>query len=439
MNAAFLNQWQLYRRGAQRPPLVGLESATESAFDADVAVGEIRVFADTNRPLVALVVEDRKLSGWRIVPVSPFCAPASTRELMVGERVFQLWNATVVSRRFVARSWRVDALSDADLAEVRAAIPAARPGCLTAGDDVQAKYEREFLVGAGTLVPFAAPRAAVAPRFAWWSAAMKVAASLAVCVAAWYVLMMGSGRQVVRNWRDSFRFVNVAPDEGVIELVDAQQEPGEPVHEVADVDIDFTQPVASWFGRSPAPTVFPRPKFADVKGPKIPEGLSKFSLKLEGEGYKSTLSEPMAVVFLTPAEPGADGAAAAKGGVFSYASAVKPLAAQPKVSCELCEDSRSGFRDDAILVIEGESAPGVKVSVLFDPNVVAGYREGTRFAAPSEKRTHASYGLRAFPGKEQEIGPESVFVTLVWTSKDGIVRTPLVPLCRPPANHSPAN
>ena len=438
MNAAFLNQWQLYRRGAQRPPLVGLESATESAFDADVAVGEIRIFSDTNRPLVALVVEDRKLSGWRIVPVSPFCAPASSRELMVGERVFQLWNATVVSRRFAARGWRVDALADVDLAEVRAAIPAARPGWLTAGEGVQAKYEREFLVGEGTLVPLVEPAAAEAPRFAWLRPALKVAASLAVCVAAWYVLMMGSGRQIVRHWRDGWHAVGVAPDEGVIELVDAQ-EPAEAVAEVADVDIDFTQPVASWSGRSPAPTVFPRPKFADVKGPKIPEGLSKFSLKLEGEGYKSTLSEPMAVVFLTPAEPGADGAAAAKGGVFSYASAVKPLAAQPKVSCELCEDSRSGCRDDAILVIEGESAPGVKVSVLFDPNVVAGYREGTRFAAPSEKRTHASYGLRAFPGKEQEIGPESVFVTLVWTSKDGIVRTPLVPLRRPPADHPPAN
>ena len=429
MNAAFLNQWQLYRRGAQRPPLVGLKSVTDSAFDANVAVGEIRIFADTNRPLVALVVEDRKLSGWRIVPVSPFCAPVSSRELMIGERVFQLWNATVVSRRFVLRSWCVDVLSGVDLSEVRAAIPAARPGCLTAGDDVQAKYEREFLVGTGTLVPFVASRTTVASRFAWWPTAMKVAASLVVCVAAWYVLMMGSGRQFVRNWRDGWHAVDVAPDEGVIELINAQ-EPSEPVQEAADVDIDFTQPVASWYGRSPAPSVFPSPRFANVKGPKIPEGIAKFSLNLESEGFKSPLSEPMAVVFLSPAEPDEGGAAQAKGGAFSYASAVKPLAAQPKVTCELQADLRSGDCDDALLVIEGDSAPGVKVTVLFASDIVAGYRDLTWFAAPSAKRTYACYGLRAFPGKEQEIGPESVFVTLVWPSKDGDVRTPLVPTWR---------
>ena len=38
MNAAFLNEWQLYRRGAQLPPIVGLEPKTDSEFDAGVAV-----------------------------------------------------------------------------------------------------------------------------------------------------------------------------------------------------------------------------------------------------------------------------------------------------------------------------------------------------------------------------------------------------------------
>ena len=150
MNAAFLSQWQLYRRGAARPPLVGLEPRTDSAFDEEVKAGEVRVFADTNRPLVALVVEDRRLSGWRIVPVSPFCAPASNREIMVGERVLQLWNATVVSRRFASRSWRVDGISAAELEEVRGAIAAAKPGWISSGEGVQAKYEREFLIGEGT-------------------------------------------------------------------------------------------------------------------------------------------------------------------------------------------------------------------------------------------------------------------------------------------------
>ena len=39
MNAAFLSQWQLYRRGAARPPLVGLEPRTDSAFDEEVRAG----------------------------------------------------------------------------------------------------------------------------------------------------------------------------------------------------------------------------------------------------------------------------------------------------------------------------------------------------------------------------------------------------------------
>lgn len=436
MNAAFLAQWQLYRRGVARPPLVGVEPRTESEFDPDVRVGEIRVFADTNRPLVALVIEDRRLSGWRVVPVSPFCAPASGRELMVGERVFQLWNATVVSRRFAARSWRVEALGEADVESIRGAVAAANPGRVSSGDGVQAKYEREFLLGEGTLVPFVAPDAADAPRFAWVRPALKIAASLAVCVAAWYVLMTGSGRQAVRNWRDGFRYVDVAQDDAVIELVDAQ-DAVEPSGEVADVDIDFAKPCASWYGSVPAPTVFPRPKFADVRGPKIPEGLKKFSLKLEGEGYKSPISEPMAVVFLSPVEPGAHTAAPTKGGAFSYASAVKPLAAQPKAWCELREDNLSGLRDDAVLWIEGELTPGVKVTVLFDPNVVAGYRARTQFTAQGERRTHACYGVRAYPGKEREIGAESIFVTLVWPSKDGDVRTPLIPVRSPLLNPLP--
>ena len=436
MNAAFLAQWQLYRRGVARPQLVGVEPHGESEFDPEVKVGEIRIFADTNRPLVALVVEDRRLSGWRVVPVSPFCAPASGRELMVGERVFQLWNATVVSRRFAARSWRVDALGEADVESIRGAVAAANPGRVSSGDGVQAKYEREFLVGEGTLVPFVEPAAADAPRFAWVQPALKIAASLAVCVAAWYVLMTGSGRQAVRNWRDSFRYVDVAPEDCVIELVDAQ-DAVEPAGEVADVDIDFAKPSASWFGSVPAPTVFPRPKFADVRGPKIPEGLSKFSLKLEGEGYKSPISEPMAVVFLSPSEKGDGGAAPAKAGSFSYASAVKPLAAQPKVSCELCADNLSGDCDDMRLVIEGEPAPGVKVTVLFDPNVIAGYRDRNWYAAPEGSRAYAAYGLRAYPGKQQEIGPESVYVTLIWPSKDGDVRTPLIPMRSPLLNPLP--
>ena len=411
MNAAFLNEWQLYRRGAQLPPIVGLKPKTDSEFDAGVAVGEIRIFADTNRPLVALVIEDRRLSGWRIVPVSPFCAPASARELMVGERVFQLWNATVVSRRFASRSWRVDAISDSDLAEIRGAIAAANPGRVTAGDGVQAKYEREFLVGEGTLVPFAEPRAADLPRFAWMPVAFKIAASFAVCLAAWYVLMMDSGRQIVRNWRESFHAVDIVQEDAAIELADAR-EPREAPPEIAEVDIDFTPPSATWHGL--APEVVRPVKFADVKGPKVPEEIAKFRLK--DEGYKSPLASPMEVVFLSGGEQRGKSAAPTQDGEFRYASMVAALDAPPKAACTL----RNG-EANVELEIQCELADGAKITVMFDSDVVEGYKN---IGATSDgDRMTARYELMAFPGKT--ISSESVFVTLIWPAKDGDERTPV--------------
>lgn len=414
MNAAFLNEWQLYRRGAQLPPIVGLEPKTDSEFDADVAVGEVRIFADTNRPLVALVVEDRRLSGWRIVPVSPFCAPASDRELMVGERAFQLWNATVVSRRFASRSWRVDAISDSDLAEIRGAIAAANPGRVTAGDDVQAKYEREFLVGEGTLVPFAEPRAADLPRFGWMQISLKIAASLALCLAAWYVLMMDSGRQIVRNWRGGFHAVDIAQEDATIDLVDAREVREAPT-EIAEVNIDFTPPSVTWYG--PAPEVFRPAKFADVKGPKVPEGIKKFTL--DRDRFISPISAPMEVVFLSGGER--KSRAPAQSGELRYAAAIAPLAEPPRVTCKLVNDTRSGLCVDKILRIEGEVAEGAKITVMFDWDVVEGY--GKLSSTASDCKVWINYELMAFSGKT--ISPESVFVTLIWPSKDGDERTPV--------------
>ena len=422
MNAAFLSQWQLYRRGAVRPPIVGLEPKTDSAFDEDVKAGEVRVFADTNRPLVALVVEDRRLSGWRIVPVSPFCAPASSREMMVGERVLQLWNATVVSRRFASRSWRVDDVSASDLEEVRGAIAAAKPGWLTAGESVQAKYEREFLVGEGTLVPFVAPSAAEAPRLSWISPVLKVAASFVVCLAAWYVLMMDSGRRLVRDWRDSFRAVDLSfQDDAAIELLDAR-EPAEPQGEIAEVDIDLTRPFATWHGSDTTPGVFGLAKFHDVKGPKIPKGIKKFTL--DRNRFTSPISAPMDVVFLSRGASAAEVGASSRSrdGSNSYAVALTPLAGPPKVTCRLVNDTRSGMCVDKILRIEGEAADGAKITVMFDGNVVEGY--GRLSSAASNGRVWIAYELEAFYG--EKITPDSVFVTLIWPSKDGDVRTPLV-------------
>lgn len=140
------------------------------SFDAEVKVGEIRVFADTKEPLVAAVVESRGLAGWRIVPVSSFREPVNESELKIGERVFQLWNVCTASKNFVTRSWVADTLSPTELERLASALATARPlGRL--GD-----YERRALaVGgdfAGWRSKFPARRKWVWPTASWAAAAM---------------------------------------------------------------------------------------------------------------------------------------------------------------------------------------------------------------------------------------------------------------------------
>ena len=108
MNEVFKKEWELYTAAGSRPQFRGLEKRVwPKGFDGPVKVGEIRVFADMNRPFVALILESRGAVGYRLVPVSPFTVPASSREMLVGERVFQLWNVCTAAKSFVERSWLV--------------------------------------------------------------------------------------------------------------------------------------------------------------------------------------------------------------------------------------------------------------------------------------------------------------------------------------------
>ncbi len=181
MNTTFEQEWNLYREGgARRPFEADRRPAEGGAFDAPVRAGEIRLFADMKRPFAALVAEDRGAPGWLLVPVSPFTVPASPRERLAGERVFQLWNACTASRRFVERSWTVDTLGEADLADLLAAAKRAAPGRLsrTDGGSAVAQYEREFLVAGGSFVPLFRREPA---RSLFLSPAFRAAAAIAVC------------------------------------------------------------------------------------------------------------------------------------------------------------------------------------------------------------------------------------------------------------------
>jgi hypothetical protein len=225
---------------------------------------------------------------------------------------------------------------------------------------------------------------------------------------------MDSGRQIVRDWRDSFRSVDIAAEEPVIELADAHEVREAPA-EVAEVDIDFTPKAATWNG--PAPEVFRQPRFADVKGPKVPEGIARF--RLRDEGYKSPLAAPMDVVFLSYGAGRGASAAVAQDGAFSYAACARPLDAPPKIDCVMRKGDAAGSA--ATLEIACDAVDGAKVTVMFDSDVVEGYR--CEVAAESGGRVAASYSLVAFAGRE--IAPKSVMVTLIWPSNDGDERTPV--------------
>ena len=166
MNDVFKQEWKLYLEGGARPAFRGVEKKLWTKdFDGPVKTGEVRVFADMNRPFVALVLESRGAVGYRIVPVSPFTVPASVREALVGERVFQLWNACTAAKSFVERSWLVETLSADDLADVAAALVGIVPGMVSVDGTARA-YEKAFRVTGGDFRDWTAPD--VGEKNSWW-------------------------------------------------------------------------------------------------------------------------------------------------------------------------------------------------------------------------------------------------------------------------------
>ena len=198
MSSVFEREWDLYRQGGDKNAFEAEKPQGKGDFDKDVKPGQIRIFADMKRPFVALVVEERGVAGWLITPVSPFTVLASGREMLVGERVFQLWNSCTAAKSFVERSWIVDTLGSEEVADIAVAVKATKPGRITDGEDAVAQYERTFLVSGGNFVPLFRP--AVRTRSFYVFRAMRIAAALAVCGGvAWYATQMGGGREPVHH------------------------------------------------------------------------------------------------------------------------------------------------------------------------------------------------------------------------------------------------
>ena len=405
MNAGFLNAWKVYRRGVKRPAFAGEAPRGDAAFDADVKVGEIRIFADANQPLAALIVADCGLSGRRIVPVSPFASPASDREMLVGARVFQLWNTTRAARRFTDRSWRVDTLSAEDLARVQNAIAAAEPGRLTAGDGPQARYEREFLVSAGTFIPLVEPRVAQPDMrhrlFSGWG----VAASLVLFAGAFYLMFGTGGGRLTSVWQEVGIRLHLDAECETIELVEPELAESDGTEFARDLIARENAPRNS-IPQMPQPRTIARGVTPTL--PACPDGgrigLDSVSL---ADGFVRPARAPIAVL--------AGGAAASgkKNRPFAYAAAIQPTIARAgDVACVVMECPWN--TSHRLLNVRAASPQGLKIEVGFDPKAVGGYRLLSNAGDGSINAYYeiVPYGLSGLPN-------EAITVTTRWYDAQG--------------------
>ena len=201
----FLREWALYRmKGADEPVESGDNAILEVPFDAEMHSGEIRVFADGERPLMGLALLKQGEDGWLVVPVSEFTVPATEQEILVGSRVYQLWNAFTASPDFASRSWIVEALPVEDIRLLAAAMAGVLAGEALSGefaelvgcpivmtDDLRLDYEREFArqpkkIEMRLVAPVAEPASG---WLTWRRSLMGMAASFAILLGTVVAIM----------------------------------------------------------------------------------------------------------------------------------------------------------------------------------------------------------------------------------------------------------
>ncbi len=210
--SVFRREWEMYKAReadpARKPS--GTQASSSATFDQPVSGGELRLFADFPSPVTGLLA-GVSAKGWRVVPVSPFTVPASDREILIGSRVYQLWNACDLPAETVSRSWTVDTVPPEDLVDVKTALNATPEDALaddlvactglpiTDADDPRHDYERTFRL--------AAPGASHARRRRLWMyLGPALAASLLLAAGVPVLLMQEhaaeSGRAGARPSRE---------------------------------------------------------------------------------------------------------------------------------------------------------------------------------------------------------------------------------------------
>ncbi len=152
----FLEEWKMFMDGAAKD-VVAAEERRDGNFDIPVKAGELRIFADCDRPLTGLLYKQVD-DSWIVVPVSEFSVPATEQEILIGKRVYQLWNSFTASSTFVGRSWVVDDIPTSDMKDLNAALLHVMVGdpisedltnCtglpITLLEDPRLEYERKFV------------------------------------------------------------------------------------------------------------------------------------------------------------------------------------------------------------------------------------------------------------------------------------------------------
>lgn len=152
----FLEEWKMFADRAAKDA-AAVEEKRDGNFDVPVKARELRIFADCDRPLAGLLYKQVD-DSWIVVPVSEFSVPATEQEILIGKRVYQLWNSFTAPSAFVERSWVVDDISMSDMKDLNAALLHVMVGdpisedlvnCIglpiTSLEDPRLEYERKFV------------------------------------------------------------------------------------------------------------------------------------------------------------------------------------------------------------------------------------------------------------------------------------------------------
>lgn len=154
----FLKEWEL-RRGDEAATLAAERNHGNGDFDEPLNAGELRLFAQGDNDLVGLLYK-RLDYGWIVIPTSGFTVPATEQEILIGKRVYQLWNSFTASDEFAGQSWLVDTIPESgmkDLCEallhvmvgdpIRADLNECMGLPITSIEDPRLEYERTFATG----------------------------------------------------------------------------------------------------------------------------------------------------------------------------------------------------------------------------------------------------------------------------------------------------